>query len=60
MIYNHDAEKVDLSMFTDSGYQKKEIEQELVMHHIKKDNMKIFISEYIAFETAGWKEFMHA
>lgn len=134
MIYNHDAEKVDLSMFTDSGYQKKEIEQymdlagryrkqlklllfhvqgsslgnfredftnemtrvidlffkelkvkypylnirisdffvhlntawlftmleELVMHHIKKDDMKIFISEYIAFETAGWKELMHA
>ena len=34
--------------------------EELVMHHIKKDDMKIFISEYIAFETAGWKELMHA
>lgn len=32
--------------------------EELVTHHIKKDDMKIFISEYIAFETAGWKELM--
>lgn len=134
LLYEHNAEKTDLGMFTDSDHQKRNIEQymdlagryrkqlklllfqaqgsslsnfreeytnemtrvidlffkglkakyphlniqvsgffvhlntawlftlleELVMHHIKKDDMKIFISEYIAFETAGWKELMHA
>lgn len=34
--------------------------EELVLHHIKKDEMQNFITEYIAFETAGWKELMNA
>lgn len=34
--------------------------EELVWHHIKKDEMQKFITEYVAFETAGWKELMNA
>ncbi|WP_294479418.1 TetR/AcrR family transcriptional regulator [uncultured Bacteroides sp.] len=34
--------------------------EELVLHHIKKEEMQKFITEYIAFETAGWKELMNA
>lgn len=33
--------------------------EELVLHHIKKEEMQKFITEYIAFETAGWKELMN-
>lgn len=34
--------------------------EELVLHHVKKEEMQKFITEYIAFETAGWKELMNA
>ena len=33
--------------------------EELVLHHVKKEEMQKFIAEYIAFETAGWKELMN-
>lgn len=34
--------------------------EELVLHHVKKEEMQKFITEYIAFETVGWKELMNA
>ena len=34
--------------------------EELVLHPVKKEEMEKFIAEYIAFETAGWKELMNA
>ena len=34
--------------------------EELVLPHVKKEEMQKFIAEYIAFETAGWKELMNA
>lgn len=34
--------------------------EELVMHHIRREDMKRVIAEYLTFETAGWKELMHA
>lgn len=34
--------------------------EQLVLHHVKKEEMEKFITEYIAFETAGWKELMNA
>lgn len=33
--------------------------EELVLHHVKKEEMQKFIAEYIAFETVGWKELMN-
>lgn len=34
--------------------------EELVLHNIKKEEMQRFITEYIVFETAGWRELMNA
>ncbi|WP_294555499.1 TetR/AcrR family transcriptional regulator [uncultured Bacteroides sp.] len=34
--------------------------EELVLHPVKREEMQKFIAEYIAFETAGWKELMKA
>ena len=31
-----------------------------ILEFLKKEEMQKFIAEYIAFETAGWKELMNA